>query len=358
MLDKVRSIIKDVNLDDGEIIIHKLDKNRKDDIVCKKAYYEKSLSRNDLESLKEGDEVEFYPTTIGSKIYAKELKILSNSSIHISTIKYIDREREQIIINRISREQDKDFLCIKQYYSHVLTDTLFKSLSVGDKVKFKSVIKDNKFYAELLEVLTTQELKEETIKVNTKFLTENLIESIRSSLNEINKGADFEDFVFFIFKLLGISEIYAVPKNNAGGRADGIFKVSNISTNTPKLEVIYDCTLDPNWEIKKKEQIKNYKSQICRSSMSIDYEFIESTSNKKIIKTSILFNNNSQKEIWIITKSSTRVVENSQEDISGEQMSILVKEVSIFDLIKILENKLHDTKYIKIDDIADRLKHI
>ncbi|OZN48996.1 hypothetical protein CF595_06685, partial [Gallibacterium anatis] len=232
-----------------------------------------------------------------------------------------------------------------------------------DEVIFDYTIKGDNYFASNLEILTKNgnDWSDEKSKISLDNSVSNFVkqftDQLKNTLENVTAPEDFEELVFCVLKMLGISEIYAIPRDNAGGRCDGIFKVSNISNNTPKLEVIYDCTLHRNWEQKKKEQINNYKYQICKSNMLIEYEFLDGRI-KKPIKTSISLNDNSEKQIWIITKNSTRIVEDGQAEISGEQMSILVKEVNILDLISILESKLLDTKYIKIDDIADKLKHI
>lgn len=359
------STIKSVDLDKGEIVINRLNKSQKYDYICRKSFYEKSLSQQEIKKLKEGDEVTFLGIETDKGYYAQELNLTlhkEKKNVCKSTIKSIDLNMGKIIINRLNSQQKKDFLCTKEFYQKSLSTEELSSLSEHDFIEFEYTIKDGNYYAYNLSIIRSR-YNEKNIRNNKDFakntlnLTKQFIEQLKFNLEYITESADFEDFTFFILKALGISEIYAIPKDNAGGRCDGIFKVSNISNNTPKLEVIYDCTLHCKWEDKKSEQINNYKAQICRNNIVVDYVFVDMHTTKPV-KTSILLNNNSEKQIWIITKNKTRVVESGQTEISGEQMSIIVKEVNILDLICILESKLLDTKYIKIDDIADKLKHL
>lgn len=361
MSDMIISTIKSINLEKGEIIINRSNPNQKYDYLCTKSYYEKSLSKKELDTLKVGAKLSFKPIEKNKGFYAQDLKIIVEEIlVGKSTIKRIDRVNGHIIIHKLNEEQENDFLCNKAFYEKSLTKEELDNLSEGDEVEFNYTIDNKKYFARNIKLLTKDQTKNTEspfVAKNTLELTNQFIENLKFNLKNITNSEDFEDFIFFILKSLGISEIYAIPRNNAGGRPDGVFKVSNISTNTPKLEVIYDCTLCRNWEDNKKQQVINYKDQICKNNMSIEYVFIEQHT-KKPIKTSILFNNNSEKQIWIITKNNTRKIETIPVEISGEEIQLLVKEVNVIDLISILESKLLDTKYIKIDDIADKLKHI
>ncbi|AKO32105.1 hypothetical protein A6046_02110 [[Haemophilus] ducreyi] len=277
-----------------------------------------------------------------------------------STIKSIDLIKGEIIINKLNDKQKKDFICKKEFYIKYLEVSQLDTLKEGDSVSFIAIEKAGNYYANNIKLIQSNEA---AIMPNVKcersilMFTNKFIKELESTLASISSSEDFEDFTLFVLKSLGISEIYAVPRNNAAGRADGVFKVSNISNNTPKLEVIYDCTLYSGWEEKKKQQIANYVTQICRNSMNIDYEFIERYITKKI-KTSISFNNNSEKQIWIITKNATRTISEEQLENSESDLLVKVREINISDLIKLLAKKLLDTKYIKIDDIANELKNL
>lgn len=360
------STIKSINLVKGEIVINKLVPTQKYDYLCRKEFYEKSLSKQEIENLKEGDQVTFRAIETEKGFYAQDIKIEPKESklFGISKIKSIDPKTKTIIIHRLDNQQGKDFLCKQEYYGTSLSQEDISSLCPGTPIEFEYTIINNNYYASNLKLhqITTKHKEEnqifkETHAINTLTLTKQFIKQLKFTLEGITASTDFEDFTFFILKSLGISEVYAIPRDNAAGRCDGIFKISNISNNTPKLEVIYDCTLYPHWEHKKSEQINNYKVQICKNNISIDYIFQDNHTSKPV-KTSILLNNNSEKQIWIITKNKTRIIESKQAEVSGEETSILVKEINIVDLINVLESKLLDTKYIKIDDIADKLKHL
>ena len=93
----------------------------------------------------------------------------------------------------------------------------------------------------------------------------------------------FEDYTFFLLKLIGIHEIHKYE--NQKGQADGFFLIKN-------LAVIYDCTLEKHFEQTKAQQIENYCGQL---------------SDGKIMFNGLSRNVSShQKQVWIITKGTLR----------------------------------------------------
>lgn len=351
VMNKIESTIKQV-LDNGDLIINKIDKNQSRDFLCKKSSYAETLLEKEIKSLAEGSLVRFIPNITEKGAFANNIE-LAEKRLE-STIKKI-LDNGDFIINKINEEQENDFFCKKDSYKHSLLADEVNGLKEGDSVSFIPKFVNDKCFANKLKLIKKNEIKDNFIKeeLDTKILTEVFFTNLESSLEKIYRGSDFEDFTFFILKSLGIPEIYAVPRNNSGGRADGIFKVSSVSTNGHRLEVIYDCTLKPTsvWEQEKMTQINNYEAQIIRSSTNINYNF-GSTYSGKIIKQTISFNDNADKQIWIITKGETRLIEDKQSP------DILIKEISIYDLMKIMKERYLDSAFVKSDEIADNLKNL
>jgi len=117
----------------------------------------------------------------------------------------------------------------------------------------------------------------------------------------------FEEYTYYLLKLIGINEIYKFEIQK--GAADGFFKIKS-------LAVIYDTTLDEDFESSKEQQIENYVKQIEGNSFKI--------SGKKI-KIPI---DRCRKEVWIITRRK-------ESEIIGRDEDIIVKEVSIYTLFEI-----------------------
>ena len=155
-----------------------------------------------------------------------------------------------------------------------------------------------------------------------------------------------------MLKALGVSEIYPTPKDDDRGKCDGVFKILSISTNTPRLEVFYDCTLEEDFS-KKDTQIENYFSQIIKPDARFTYK-LNVNNVIKPIKETVSFSNTAVKQIWIITKKQTRLIENKQIN----DVSVSIKEISIFDLIEIVKNKYLDKSFSKIDNVLEELKNI
>jgi len=121
----------------------------------------------------------------------------------------------------------------------------------------------------------------------------------------------FEDYIYYLLKLIGIDEIYKFE--NQKGEADGFFKIRN-------LAVIYDTTLDVNFEENKATQINNYVNQLQAN------PFVIPKTNKQIEIGQC------KREVWIITRGESRIV--------MQRNDIYVKEVSIYTLFKIFDLRL------------------
>lgn len=80
-----------------------------------------------------------------------------------------------------------------------------------------------------------------------------------------------------------------------------------------------------------KDQIENYIARLNKTQITIDTKEIS-------------LNTTNNKQVWIITKNKTRIIKDSD--------NILVKEISLNDLIDVLEERLSNLKY---DNLMTRL---
>lgn len=124
---------------------------------------------------------------------------------------------------------------------------------------------------------------------------------------------EFEQYTYYLLKLLGIQTAYKFLGERQAGKADGFFKFGNFA-------VLYDCTLDPHHlEEKKKEQIINYCQRLKLGSIELSGNALEEF-------------HHAQKQVWIITRGVTRTIKQVNE--------ITVKEVSIHDLFTVYQYRL------------------
>ncbi|MCS7249898.1 MAG: hypothetical protein N2323_02270 [candidate division WOR-3 bacterium] len=132
-------------------------------------------------------------------------------------------------------------------------------------------------------------------------------------LEEIEDSKLFEKYVYYLLKLIGINNCYSIEKQK--GNPDGFFVLK-------KLAVIYDCTLEKNFERTKKTQIENYRFQLTRDEFQIP-----NTNIRYQIK-------DCEKEVWIITKDKdkSKVIEDYRD--------VKIKKISIRDLFDIYYERL------------------
>jgi hypothetical protein len=138
-----------------------------------------------------------------------------------------------------------------------------------------------------------------------------------SALLATNNWKEFEDWVFYLLKLIGINEIFRYDKTEQKGHPDGFFIIKN-------LAVIYDATTNPNFEKSKNQQIENYVNMLKKD--YIDYQMDNRHYRKGI--------SGHTKHVWIITRGTSRVIEQVDD--------IKVKEISISDLIHIYKWRLEE----------------
>jgi hypothetical protein len=152
---------------------------------------------------------------------------------------------------------------------------------------------------------------------------------IFNKLLDTDVWEDFEDYTYYLIRLLGIHSAYKFYRKEQAGRADGFFKFKN-------LAVIYDCTLYENgYEERKKEQIANYCNQI-------ESGFIEFPNN--VIEKFPHHN----KQVWLITRGQSRLIRRVNE--------VLVKEVCIKDLISLYLYRLENM--IGEGELENKLRNI
>lgn len=142
-------------------------------------------------------------------------------------------------------------------------------------------------------------------------------------LNETTSPEDFEDFTFTLLKLLGINDIYQFPRYNQAGKPDGIFKIGS-------LIVIYDCTLQKNFETNKDWQMENFAKKLTESKLKID---VRKEIDGETLQTRHTFDlTNLDKQLWVITRGKTREIETLER--------ITIKEVGIDSLLNLLRHRL------------------
>jgi hypothetical protein len=144
-----------------------------------------------------------------------------------------------------------------------------------------------------------------------------------------SKWAEFEDYTYYLIRLLGIHSAYKFNRDEQSGRADGFFMLGT-------LAVIYDCTLEKNsYEKRKREQVNNYCNQLRKGVMEVADKTTEHFSDY-------------HKQVWLITRSKSQLI--------NTQAGIPVKEVSISDLIDIYTYRLKNP--IGQDELENQLRNI
>ncbi len=124
---------------------------------------------------------------------------------------------------------------------------------------------------------------------------------------------NFEEYTYYLLKLLGIQTVYHFLGERQAGRADGFFKQGN-------LAVLYDCTLRTEQiEYTKNDQLANYCHQLQHGSLDITQETQENFPHH-------------HKQVWIISRGTTRRI----KLINGLE----IKEIAIADLMCLYDERL------------------
>jgi hypothetical protein len=145
---------------------------------------------------------------------------------------------------------------------------------------------------------------------------------------ESENWEEFENGVFWLLKLIGLHNLYRFERQEQRGRSDGFFVFKD-------LVVIYDCTLEKDFEKSKAQQIGNYVSQLKNDRISWR-------------NNTYTISNHMKKQVWIITRGAPRVIER----IDG----ITVKEVPVQELIEIYVERLIED--VDEEELVRKLLHI
>lgn len=192
--------------------------------------------------------------------------------------------------------------------------------------KLKVMRSKNGYVLSVAEISKSNETP--TIKITGNNLIEKtsneIINVLKTNLDEIKKGETFEDYCALVLNLLGV-ELYQYSRKKQAGRADGIIK-------TYELDILYDCTLREDFEDYKEMQIDNYVSQINQNTIRVEKMEIALKEPKK--------------QVWIITKG-----ENSKTRSIKEKERVKIKEINIENLIELLSSKITNPRV----DISDKL---
>ena len=150
-----------------------------------------------------------------------------------------------------------------------------------------------------------------------------LIPPIFYLIKYTNNWNEFEEYSFYLLKLLGINEI--IRFHGQRGQPDGFFILGT-------LAVIYDATLEKDFERKKKQQIENFCNMLKSGKINIDEREYHISAHKK--------------QVWIITRGISRKIKELDE--------IVVKEISVDDLLEVYFERLVNN--LREDEIEERLR--
>ena len=288
--------------------------------VSEKDFYfiESNLSSISFEQLSEGMEVSFIPNISGEQCYANSIESTIPIGIQQSRIKIINVEKESGFILSVDGKRDIYF-----QRANLIDGLSFSSLNKDDIVFFEIRVGKDGFLS-AINIRKDNSLVGGKTNITLMETIHNIIKTVRDNANLISDPYVFEDYCFTILKLLGLTDTYQYPRAKQAGNADGFFKIK-------ALEVLYDCTLSEYYQDYKKDQIENYIARLNKTQITIDTKEIS-------------LNTTNNKQVWIITKNKTRIIKDSD--------NILVKEISLIDLIDVLEERLSNLKY---DNLMTRL---
>jgi hypothetical protein len=138
----------------------------------------------------------------------------------------------------------------------------------------------------------------------------------------------FELYCYNLLRLIGIHDIHKFPQNDNRGKGDGFFIFQS-------LTVIYDATLETNFQKKKETQVENYVNQLRKDKVEFD------SINYSIKHT--------DRQVWIITRDIT-VAKTKIED------NIKIKVIPVSKLIAIYDQRLNEE--IGTDQLCNILKNL
>jgi len=233
-----------------------------------------------------------------------------------------------IKVNKNTNEAEKAWIGTVYDFEKKGTRIYF-SVSIEKEIPVDAIPKEFQGKAEGWYVIGESEILEEKFPVEENFPSEHLLfyPPFFYILIETRDRKIFEDYTYYLLKLIGINEIYKF-ENQKGG-ADGFFKIGN-------LAVIYDATLDKNFESNKALQINNYVEHLQANPFGIPGKNIQIQISQ------------CRKELWIITRGKTRIIQKH-----GDKY---VKEVSIYTLFEIFDLRLK--KINNESELEEKLRNI
>lgn len=314
MSKRIQGKIKKLLANKRSGFIHKVEGGSEKDFY----FIESNLSNISFEQLSEGMEVSFIPNISDEQCYANSIESTIPIGIRQSRIKIINVEKESGFILSVDGKRDIYF-----QRANLIDGLSFSSLNKDDIVFFEIRVGKDGFLS-AINIRKDNSLVGGKTNITLMETIHNIIKTVRDNANLISDPYVFEDYCFTILKLLGLTDTYQYPRAKQAGNADGFFKIK-------ALEVLYDCTLSEYYQDYKKDQIENYIARLNKTQITIDTKEIS-------------LNTTNNKQVWIITKNKTRIIKDSD--------NILVKEISLNDLIDVLEERLSNLKY---DNLMTRL---
>ncbi|MCO6545268.1 MAG: hypothetical protein J6583_07050 [Gilliamella sp.] len=158
-------------------------------------------------------------------------------------------------------DEGKDYYFTKKDFDNLPID----EIEIGLRVAFTTNEKDSgQRFATNIKIIKDQaaENNEQSLsddkplknKIDAQDYQALLIKSVQQ-IKYIDEPLAFEDSVFNLLKVIGLNKIFQFDRDNQAGKADGFFIIEN-------LAVMYDCTLQKNFESFKEEQIENYINKL------------------------------------------------------------------------------------------------
>lgn len=243
-----------------------------------------------------------------------------------SVVSHVNLDKRYGFIARITSQENKDFYFNEKDIGAVP----FAQFEVGSLVEFDILEQDSKRYAKNVVIIAQAPPQNHQKEVDMVHFTQEIVKVLRQQIKQVvHSPFLFEDYAAFLLKLMGVPDVHPVPRSNAGGMFDGLFKMQGV-------EIIYDCTLHSEFEHFKKEQIDNYINKIKQSSITINARTVS-------------LNATATKQIWVITNGARSRILQSVDDI-------YVKEICILDLLNLLEKRLNHS-YTTLE-LASRLREL
>lgn len=230
-----------------------------------------------------------------------EEKYFSSSHYYFFEVKE-SKNCDRYIVIAQRKKLENEFISTKM---RIFTDEMLEFQRVINKL-IAFTLNNNFIPNKILD--TNKDNRDQQIQLNSDLLPRFFDKIIKT-----NNWKEFEEYAYYLLKLLGIEKVYNFGGERQAGKADGFFKIGN-------LAVIYDCTLDfQNIENSKSEQINNYCNKLKQGSIELSGRTTEEFYNH-------------HKQVWIITRGTTRQIKLVN--------SIEVKEVAINNIMYVYQERL------------------